>query len=462
MPEAEHAPPPRVVRRRGGTPIAVKLWSLTILVNLAGFLVAIWVARLVRAVPDSQGTETALLFGYYAAMFVVAFFDALLLDELAFKGAFRRTHLEGRAGRFAGRSDDVESVAVSMQRTTVSFPVLMLIGGAVTYLLFNAVNRDFDTYYRRVGKPISALEHADEPGQIEAIVQLSIRREREIVPALRRRLEGDGPPAAWAAWALGRFGDLPTRRPLLPPLVEAARRGDPALRREALVALGRLQHRPMAEPIHAEIRAQMDAGEPIDLRLLYALGSIQVMSSVPLLEEILHRSEVPAQRMAAWALAQHRDQRGGREVVTILEDRLATAPFEVRCAIVHALGILADERSNLAIVRSYDATPLTERTATCPRLELSLRPDGQPDDRQDLFMPQDTFVVKVLMSMGQMRATTAEVRAVVEPWLEGLISDPSTTPATQEAAASLLTGIRQGRDDTQGPTVEEALGIASK
>ena len=48
-----------------------------------------------------------------------------------------------------------------------------------------------------------------------------------------------------------------------------------------------------------------------------------------------------------------------------------------------------------------------------------------------------------------MRATTAEVRAKIEPWLEALIATEATAPITREAAQSLLAGIRAQRDDSQ-------------
>jgi hypothetical protein len=453
------SPPGRPNRRIGRTPAWAKLWSLVVIANMAGFLVAIWVARLVRAVPDSASVEGFLRFGYFAALLVVAFMDALLIDELLFKGSFRRTHLQGRSARYAKRDEPVEELAVSMQRSTTSFPVMVLLCAAMTYLLFNLVNRDFDPYYRRVGQHVSALHQGDTAQKIAAIEELAIRRDPTVLPALKRALQAGGEPAAWSAWALGRFGDLPSRRPLFVPLVKAAQGDDPAVRREALVALGRLQHRSLGPEIQAELEAQLDAGQPLDLRLFYALGSVQVMSSVPLLERILHRGDETAQRMAAWTLAQHRDQRGGRVVVDILEQRLPTASMPVRCAIVHSLGILADERSNLVLMRAYDETSVAEHSLECERLQLSLRPDGEGSDRADLFMPQDTFAMKIIAVMGQMRATTPAVREQVEPWLQAFIDDTTNLPEAREGASSLLEGIRSGRDDAQTSSVEQALGL---
>ncbi len=461
MPEDSDPPskPPRMAPGRSRTPTAAKLWSLTILANLAGFLAAVWCARLVRGVPDSEAVETLLRFAYYGMMLIVAFFDALLVDELLLGGSFRRTHLQGKDARYLAKKGAAEDeLAVSMQRSTTSFPFLVLVLGGLTYLVFNVVNDDFDPYYRRVGKHVSAMEYGDSARQIEAVTALSIRREPAVLPALRQGLAAGGTKAQWSAWALGRFFDLPSRRPLYVSLVAAVRGDDPAVRREALVALGRLQHRSMAGAIVDEVRRQRDAGEAVDLRLLYGLGAVQVMDSLPLLEELLHGADEQTQRMAAWALAQHRDQIGGREAVTILERRLASASPLLRCAIVHALGILADERSNLALVDAYNRASAEQRALVCPRIRLSMRPDGQ-EDFEDLLMPQDSYAMKIIFTMGQMRATTAEIRAAVEPWLVELIGNVATTPGIREAARSLLAGIREARDDSQKASVESALGI---
>jgi hypothetical protein len=433
---------------------------MVILTNFAGFLAATMVATTVRAVPESGAVETVLLFGYYAAMLLAAFCDALLLDELLFKGAFRRSHLQGKSSRYTSESDDVGEVAATMQRSTVSFPFLLLLCAVATYLLFNVINNDFDVYHRRVGKHISAMHQGDTAEQVEAIQELSIRREPEVFQALKWKLAQGGEAAPWAAWALGRFTDLATRRPLKAPLTAAASSSDPLLRREGLVALGRIQHRAAGPQLHAEIRAQRDLGEPVDPRLLYGLGSIQIPESVPLLEELLHGGKIPTQRIAAWALAQHRDIIGMRKtVITILEERLPTADHEVKCAIIHSLGITSDERSNSALRRAYDAATPEERATVCPRWQLSLRPDGNTDDRADLFMPQDTLAMKIIMIMAQLRATDPKIRAEIEPWLDGVIEDDETTPATREAARALLQGILEGRNDNEMKSVEEALGI---
>mgnify|MGYP001194032503 CR=1 FL=1 len=464
MPEDEGSPtagsrpaPTITVKRK--TPLWVKLWSITILANLAGFVVAIYVAKVVRGIPESSTTETLLRFSYYGAMLLVAFVDALLVDELLFKGAFRRTHLQGIDARHLARKGaDVDDMAVSLQRSNFTFPVLVIACGALTYFGFNVVNHDFDTYWRRVGEHVSALHHGDDEDKKEAIAALSIRRERAVLPNLVWALSEGGEPAGWAAWALGRHRDLPRVRALFPPLVEASRGDDPMVRREALIALGRLQHRAMAARIHEEIAMQLDAEGRVDPRLLYALGSIQVMSSVPLLDRLLHESDEETQRMAAWALAQHRDQIGGREVVTLLEQRLPTASPLLACAIVHALGILSDERSNLALADAYDRATAAQRAATCPRIRLNMRPDGE-DDFEDLLVPQDTYANKILLSMGGMRATTPEVREVIEPWLVKVISDPQTEGVVREPARNLLQGIRAGRDDSAARSVDDALGI---
>jgi HEAT repeat protein len=433
-----------------------KFFSLAVIANAAAIAIAVWVARLIRAIPATDEAEQWLRVVYYGGIALAAIFDALLLDEALFKGAFRKTHILGRLPGFAKRDEDVDDVAISMQRSTWSFPLLLLTAGMVTSMLLNLVTRDLDGYYRSLGVHIGALHRGDAPRQIAAIKELSIRRAPEVLPNLKRALAQGGEAAPWAAWALGRHRDLPSRRPLIAPLVSAVREGSPALRREAAIALGRLQQRSMVGALQQELRADLDAGNAIDVRLLYALGSVQVTSSKDLLHEVLQQGDAPAQRIAAWAIAQHRDQRGAKDFAKLLEDRLPTADVELRCAIVHSLGIFAHERSNLALVRAYDSSTEAELAFGCPRIRIPMSPDGT-DDFEEILMPEDTLALKILASMGQMRATTPEVRAVVEPWLERRVADTTATLFIQEGARTLLAGIREARNDATKPTVDEVF-----
>ncbi len=426
--------------------------------NLVAMTVGVWAAKNIRAVPDTDSGELAFQLAYYGAMALAAVVDAFWLDEVLFRGAFRVTHFGGR--RRVPDDESVDMLATRMQRSDISFPFSIVAFGVLTYLFVNVVNHDFDAYYRRVGKHVSALRGDDPatlPRRLEAIAALSIRREPEVLGVLLDQIERPGEVAHWAAWALGRFGDVPQRRQLIPVLVTASHRDDPALRKEALIALARLQHRAIARQLEAAIRHELEATGGVDSRLLYGAGATQVLSAVEALEIVLHRGDERSQRLAAWALAQHRDQQGGRKVVGILEQRLRSAAMPLRCAIVHSLGILADESSNLALMHVFDDTSSDERLHLCQHERIHMRPDGQ-DDRIDLLMPTDTFAMKVLMTMGQMRATTLSIRHEVEPWLERVASDPNGTPATQQAALDLLSGIRAARDDIRDfPSVDQVF-----
>lgn len=423
-----------------------KLASLAVLANMAGVVVAVYVARAIRGGHIGASSETPWLAAYYTAMGLVALFDAFLVDELLFGGSFRRKYLQGQDAGHLERKGDDAALAASLRPNALGFPATVVVCGGLTYLLFNLANDGFDRWHRTIGRSLAALRSGDPDQQRAAVAELSIRRDGPVLPALMATLHAGGPAAPWAAWALGRFHDQPTLRPIIMPLVEASRASDPAVRREALIALGRLQHRAAGPAIHDEIRAQLAAGERVDPRLLYALGSIQVLGSVPLLEELLVAADEDTQRLAAWALAQHRDQRDGRSVVDVLVKRLPSASVPVRCAIVHALGILGDERSNLALVQAYDDATPDELEQVCDNVVIGMRPDGA-DDEVRLLRPERKLGMKVILSMGQMRATSPEVRAVVEPWLVALGNDASAVYEVREGSQSLLAGIQAGRDD---------------
>lgn len=438
--------------RRRAQRSAFKLWAIALLANMIGIGVAVFVAAKIRAVPAEATTETALRFAYYGTMLVVAFADALLVDELVFGGSFRLTNLQGHSASTLGKSASDKEVAATFKRTAMAFPLTVLACAGLTYLLFNLVNRDFDEYDRNVGRYVSDLRGdaaEDRQRRIDAIDALSMRVRPETLRVLTAQLKReDAEVAAWAAWAIGRQRQIEMRRHVVPKLVAAWKRGEAQLSREALIALARLQHRSISKHLVAELEAELDATKDnpkaeVDPRLPWALGYVQVIDSVPVLERALYHHEPLVQRVAAWSLSQHRDQKGGREVVPMLEARLPSASFETRCAIIHALGVMADERSNLALMHAFDAATPEERFATCEPIMLPIRPDGK-EDEQPLFKPRETMAIKILMSMGQMRATSPKYREQVEPWLETLIADESNTLKTREVATSLLNGIRSG------------------
>ncbi len=445
--------------RKRRIPAVVHLSVAAVIVNLAGILGAIYISLRVRAVTETAGEESTLLAVYYAAMLIVAVVDALLLDEIFFKGAFRRSHLQGKDGSEIQRSEaDIEGAAASLQRSSVSFPVLLLLCGGLTYFIFNFANNNFDAYHSRIGRHISALRGVDTEGEarrLTAIGELSIRRDPEVIPVLTAQLKRKGEVRIWGAWALGRFSDVhpKRRRPLVDPLTAAMTSPDVRFRREAIIALSRLQWRPVYKALSQEIRHDLDTGKPLDPRLLYATGYVQKLELVPLLTEILNNKggkiSERSQRLAAWSLFQHIDQRGGREVVPVLEQRLPSASFLLRCAIIHALGYTGVEQSNLALMHAYDTATPEERVQTCEHVTFTLRPDGG-DERVDLLLPSEPLTMKVLQAMGQIRATSPDVRAKVEPWLEDVIKQ-SSDDLERSRAQSLLDGIRLGRDDRLAP-----------
>lgn len=457
--------------RRRRVPAALKLWVALIVANVGGMLVSVATAARIRAVP-SESAETWLFVAYYGVIAIAAIVDALWLDEILFKGAFRIAHLQGKTAETVRPSDDVATVAASLQRSTLSFPFLLIVSGFATYMIFNQVNGSFNFYWRTLGQHIASLRGdgpETEPKRLRAIAELSIRRsptDRTLVPrVLASQLSKGGETGVWAAWALGRFSDLPARQrgPIHDALAEAIEKGDERTRREAVIALARLQQRSVTRALVAELEREVAAiaeGRPLDLRLIYATGWVQTMKSVPALREILSRGDAEAQRLAAWALAQHRDEKGGREVIKILEARLPAAPLLARCAIVHALGITSDEGSNRALMHAHDTATAAERDAECPLVTIGLRPDGE-DEKADLLKPVDTYEMKILHTMGTVRATTREIRAEVEPWLAGVIAEAEEGSLKKSRAASLLEGIQAGRDDTQAPAPGKAPAAGS-
>lgn len=425
---------------------AMKLWLAVVCANLLGLFAAVYVATYLRA---GAGNPDVLFPIYYGAMIVAGIVDAFWLDDLLFKGAFRRS-LQGKTGAFASKKADVEELAASMQKPAISFPVIIIVCSFVTYGLFNLVNRGFDGWWRDVGKHVHTLRAADSSteAQQQAILELSTRNRPEVLLILESELlDGDPDVEAWAAWAIGR---QKTNEAMninrVPALIERVRNGDPKVRREALITLARLQHRAITDQVREALAEELAAGGKVDPRLIWGLGYLQHRDSLPVLDKALYHPDEEIQRLAAWALAQHRDSGKGRDAADLLEQRLPAAPIASKCAIVHSLGVLADERSNLALMHAHDSLTPEQRWFLCDPVTVSASPDGE-HDRETLLMPRERYAMKTLQAMGAMRATTPEIREQVEPWLERIIAAPETEPLIREAAQSLLTGIREQRDD---------------
>ncbi len=448
MNHAMAAKPPPGYGRNKDKRTGVKLWLAVVSANLVGLFVAVYVSSYLRA---GAGDPDVLFVLYYGAMILAGIVDAFWLDELLFKGSFRRS-IQGKTGRFVGKNEDVDEIAASMQRSSVSFPVVVIVCSFVTYGLFNLVNRGFDSWWRDVGVHAKVLRDAASTTaeQQQAIVELSARIRPEVLAILEHELtDGDPDVEAYAAWAIGRHKDNDAMNGnRLPALVDRVRHGEPQVRREALITLARLQHQAMADEVQDALSAELEAGGAIDRRLIWGLGYLQHKDSLPLLDKALYHPDVEIQRLAAWALAQHRDSGRGRDAADLLEQRLPAAPLASKCAIVHSLGVLADERSNLALMHAYDSLPPNQRNVLCESISVYAAPDGE-HDREDLLMPRERYAMKTLQAMGAMRATTPQIREQVEPWLEGVIAAPETEPLIRESAQSLLSGIRQQRNDRE-------------
>lgn len=426
-------------------------WLGVVVANLVGLFGAVWIAGALRL---GAGNPDLLLPIYYGLMVVAGLVDALWIDEVAFKGAFRRAVLQGRAAQVRSKSegaDDqaIEDAALAMSQPTLGFPVVAIVCSLLTYGLFNLANHGFDGWWRDIGKQAMAVRHgASTEIRVEAIRDLSLRNRAEVLDIFESQLsDPDVEVARWSAWALGRQRlNASMNETRVAPLYERWRNGPPEVKREAMIALARIQHQAIADEVAELLREELAHAEAVDVRLVWALGYVQRPDTIEVLDQALYHGDPQVRRIAAWALAQQRDSGKGREAAELLEQRLPAAPFETKCAIVHALGVLTDERSNLALMHAYDGLAKPEREAICTSESIFASPD-LADDREDILMPQDTFEMKTLQAMGGMRATSEQIRAEVEPWLERLIASPDVGAVARESAQSLLDGIREQRDD---------------
>lgn len=441
-------PPRGVGKNRKST--HQRLWIAMLLVNVLGLFASVFIAQRLRSL-SMEPTYEFFLYGlYYAWMAAAALVDALWADEIFFRGAFRKTHLSGLTAKVAQNRGDVEDMLATSRPMHFIFPVLFILGFALSYLLFNLITRDLSGDYDRVGRHARVIRGTslDQREQrLAAIDALSMVQRPQVQIFLARQLEHDDEEsAAFAAWAMGRIRDDNMRRMLSDELMKAARSKRPKVAREAALALARMQHRPVARLIENALRDSIDDPE-LDLRLIWAMAFLQRPSAVDLLQKAIFRPDIKSQRIAAFALAQQKQKDSVQRSLAILSERIPSASIQTRCAIVHALGILGHEGGNLAILEAWRGASPEERQSYCRPEELRLRPDGQGDDIHKLFVTPikhtvESFEVLALFSLGAIRATQASVRAEIEPWLESLIQNPDTVERSRQGASSLLKGIR--------------------
>ncbi len=412
-----------------------------------GYAIAMWV----RGERLEPSLEPLLLAGFYVLLALCAVLDAMWADEVIFAGSFRITALQGKSVESLHADSDLEDMVATTRRPSVTFPLSLVIAGLLNYALLNLATRDFLGFYDSTGQHVRTLKGTDTeegPQRLVAVRALALNTRPASVRALVRATEhNDAETASWAAWALGRHASMPYAGKLVEPLAQALDRDDPTVRREAILALARVQHRSIRAQLIELLFRDLEDPKPADVRLVWGLGYLQHLDGLEVLTRALDKGdEGGVGPMAAWSMAQLRDQREGRSVVPVLEQRLLKAPFETACAIVHALSVLGDERSNMVLMRSFDGRSPTFRAQTCPSIRVFTGPDHHADER--ILVRPESFAMKTLQALGRVRATSPEMRALVEPWLEIVIDETSDNSlATRQAAANLLDGIRSSRND---------------
>ncbi len=438
------APPRPGTAARTRSRSALLLWGLVVVGNLVGLMGSYTIALRIRGGGVAPTSHESWLLVYWALVAVAAVVDGLWIDELAMGGAFRKAMRKG-LGRANEKVDpdqaDLDAVA-ALRHPERSFPIILMLCGVATHFLFAAVNHGFISWYRDIGEHIATLQR-DDPGLEDkrraAVIALSRKQTVEATQALIDVIKRRDDAALWAAWALGRRNDDAHARHYIAPLASLLDSDDKALRREALVALGRLQHRPIAEEITAEIERSKKEDATLDIRLVWVLGYLQVVDTLPTLKTLVYDVDPQVSAVAAWAVAQLGEQRGGRVAVDLLHERLSTAPAALRCTIVHSLGVLRDERSNLEIIRAYERSTPEERSTPCEKLSIDARPDGAGEE-YDLIRAE-SLGLKTIKSLANMAPSDPSIRAEVIAWIAETEADPTTARVLVEPLASLREGL---------------------
>ncbi len=412
------------------------LIAAVLVINVGAQAYSIPVTDFIRHRSTSVTTDMALRFGYFALMLLTAFVEALLFDELVYRGAWRRRFLGGHAksdGAAPGQPDlsdglvdeslsdeafdaKLEKGGGGWRRLVAenSLPFFLsffvLLGGNL--LLWNVLNGWFDAYYSKTGHLITQLRSSDPAERQKAILGLSYHRGTHIERLLVDRLEkGTDKEKVWAAWALGY------RRRIKLPLEGGASldRGEKLLRellsrgtdREkqvAAVALARYVVR-RAENAGATdvpalerlLRQQQQAGK-VPLETVVAMGWIRSKAAIPVLAGLLTSEDHTLATAAAWALGRMQHLSA---VKPLLKGLRKAAP-QVRCGIVNALG----ELGHAALVSKPLMDEFLRKNSgfSCDHQAVVLRPDGrgkQIHDKLHLVSGQGRYRLRILRVMNK-------------------------------------------------------------
>ncbi len=374
------------------------LLAVLVLLNLVGMAYNIRATAFIRVSSTSVVTDLLLRLLYFGFMVGITVSEVLFVDQVAFRGGWRKRVLGGLRGRAAHLEDEdeppgeevsgqpqVESgeedgqlgvMAGGMRDYTAHVSLLFLVLLGLNYAMFNLVNGGFDSYYRKVGLLYTQLRSPDVDTRVKALAQLAVKRHKGVSLRLLERLEkGTAEEKSWASWALGyraAYGLLPSDlRPraerLVLPLVSS---GSMAHRSSAAVALARLESYQWLDPAVGAL-SEPDS----DSRFAIALGLLgdRRPAAVQALGKVLARKKNGRlARSVVWALGQIR----APESRSLIESALFALDEEGRCIAVEALGQLGSKESVATLVRLFESKLSAVR---CPQVVERLRPDGEGD-----------------------------------------------------------------------------------
>jgi HEAT repeat protein len=191
-----------------------------------------------------------------------------------------------------------------------------------------------------------------------------------------------------------------------------------------------------ADGIEALSTATKDAERSIRLRVIWALGNLQVEAAVTLLTTILEgTASVPEKRKAAEALGQIGDSSAMDSLIIALQ---FDSNEGVRSSAAEALGALNDRRALNMVIRSLhnDVSPMVRASAAKALESMS---DSNAVD--PLIMALSDSSQDVRFRAAQALRGLRDARAV-EP-LRALIGDPQTTRHLRGAVEQALEEINR-------------------
>ncbi len=307
-----------------------------------------------------------------------------------------------------------------------------LIGAGICYLAVYAATDDWVGRYNRAGAYVTLLKHGSEADRVDALRDLvhpsraDAGTELPVRAALAAALADPSPEVRrHAAWACGHLVVVDCQ----PGLLAQLERGEPAVREQAAIALGRLADAIGEREMLALLPASL-GDDAMARALMTGLGLMGSEQGATRLAAMLGLLPPDVEAVALWAI-------GRARITSVRAQVLSLDPGDDlgrRCAIAEALKHVTTVEDDTWLRRRFNETP---RGQECEQVELRDIEFAEGYRRDDIV-----YVVGEDLREKYMRAIFNIAGGGLEEWLRQVLADETEDLELRLLAERMLDLLR--------------------